>query len=76
MIIGIHNNIEGLNMKLIKGKTAGSPRSMQHNYEVMRDAGYKPERARGAAYGEVGMEKMARRHESEGMKRLDRQRNW
>lgn len=63
-------------MRLDKGKSAGTRKGMRHNVEVMLDAGYKPERARGAAYGEIGMEKMARRHESEGMKRLDRQRNW
>lgn len=54
-------------MQLDKGKVAGTPKGMAHNYEVMRDAGYSKQRAEGAAYGEVGMEKMARRHESEGM---------
>lgn len=54
-------------MPLDKGKVAGTPKGMAHNYEVMRDAGYSKQRAEGAAYGEVGMEKMARRHESEGM---------
>ncbi len=56
---------------LIKGKKAASPKGMQHNYDVMRDAGYSKKRAEGAAYGEVGMEKMARRHEREGMMKHD-----
>lgn len=54
-------------MQLDKGKMAGTPQGMQHNYDVMREAGYSKQRAEGAAYGEVGDEKMARRHESEGM---------
>lgn len=56
-------------MKLIKGKKAGTRQGMRHNVETMLQAGYSPKRARGTAYGEVGMEKMARRHESEGMKK-------
>lgn len=54
-------------MQLDKGKVAGTPKGMQHNYEVMRAAGYSMDRAEGAAYGEVGMEKKARRDESSGM---------
>jgi hypothetical protein len=56
---------------LIKGKKAASPKGMQHNYDVMRDAGYSKKRAEGTAYGEVGREKMARRHEKEGMMKHD-----
>ncbi len=54
-------------MKLEKGKKAGTRKGMRHNVEVMEKAGYKPKRARGAAYGEVGEEK-ARRDESKAMK--------
>lgn len=57
-------------MKLEKGKKAGTRQGMRHNVEVMLDDGYAPKRARGAAYGEVGDEKMGRRHESAGMKRV------
>ena len=56
-------------MKLIKGKKSGTKKGMRHNVEVMLDAGYKPKRARGAAYGEVGLEKRARKDESKGMKK-------
>jgi len=56
-------------MKLEKGKKAATPRGMRHNVEVMEKAGYSKKRAKGTAYGEVGMEKMARRHESAGMKK-------
>lgn len=59
-------------MKLIKGEKAASRRGMRHNIETMLEAGYSPRRARGAAHGEVGMEKMGRRHESEGMKEHDK----
>ena len=55
-------------MKLEKGKKAGTRKGMRHNVETMLKAGYSPKRARGAAYGEVGMEKKARRDESKGMK--------
>ncbi len=55
--------------QLDKGKSAGTPKGMAHNYEVMRDAGYSKKRSEGAAYGEVGMEKKARRDESDGMKK-------
>lgn len=55
-------------MRLDKGEKAATRKGMQHNYDVMRDAGYSKKRAEGTAYGEVGLEKMARRHESEGMK--------
>ena len=55
-------------MKLDKGKSAGSAKGMRHNIEVMKKAGYDDKRARGAAYGEVGMEKKARRDESKAMK--------
>lgn len=56
-------------MKLEKGKKAATGKGMRHNIEVMKDAGYSTKRAQGAAYGEVGMEKKARRDESKGMKR-------
>lgn len=56
-------------MKLEKGKKAGTRQGMRHNVEVMIEAGYKPKRARGAAYGEVGMEKKARKDESKAMKK-------
>jgi len=56
-------------MKLEKGKKAGTRQGMRHNVETMLKAGYSPKRARGAAYGEVGMEKKARRDESKGMKK-------
>ncbi len=56
-------------MKLIKGKAAAKPKSMRHNVEVMRDAGYSKKRAEGTAYGEVGMAKKARRDESKAMKK-------
>ena len=54
---------------LVKGKAAASPKGMKHNVKVMEKAGYSKKRAVGTAYGEVGMEKMARRHESKGMKK-------
>lgn len=57
-------------MKLVKGKKAAAPKGMKHNVKVMEKAGYSKKRAIGTAYGEVGMEKMSRRHESEGMKRV------
>jgi hypothetical protein len=57
---------------LVKGKKAASPKGMAHNVKVMEKAGYPKKRAEGTAYGEVGMEKMARRHESEGMKKYKR----
>lgn len=56
-------------MKLEKGKAAGTRKGMRHNIETMLKAGYSPKRARGAAYGEVGEEKKARRDESKGMKK-------
>lgn len=54
-------------MKLEKGKKAGTKKGMRHNVEVMLKAGYTPKRARGAAYGEVGLEKAGRRHERDAM---------
>lgn len=54
---------------LVKGKAAASPKGMKHNVEVMEKAGYSKKRAVGTAYGEVGMEKMTRRHESKAMKK-------
>ncbi len=56
-------------MKLEKGKRAATKSGMKHNIKTMEKAGYSKKRADGAAYGEVGMEKMARRHESKGMKK-------
>lgn len=54
-------------MKLEKGKKAATRKGMRHNVETMLQAGYSPKRARGAAYGEVGMEKAGRRHERDTM---------
>lgn len=56
---------------LVKGKKAATPKGMQHNYDVMRDAGYSKRRSEATAYGEVGLAKMARRHEREGMMKYD-----
>ena len=56
-------------MRLDKGKKAETKKGMKHNVKVMEKAGYPKRRAEGAAYGEVGMSKMASRHESEGMKK-------
>ncbi len=62
---------------LVKGKAAASPSNMEYNKKLMESKGYSDKRAVGTAYGEVGMEKMARRHESEGMSKHDsRTRNW
>lgn len=55
--------------RLVKGKKAASPSGMRHNVKVMERAGYSKKRAVGTAYGEVGMEKKARRDESRGMKK-------
>lgn len=61
---------------LVKGKAAAKPKNMEYNKKVMEKAGYSPKRAAGTAYGEVGMEKMARRHEGEGMeKHYDKMHN-
>jgi len=54
-------------MRLDKGKSAGSKKGMRHNIEVMLEDGYKPKRARGAAYGEVGLEKRGREDERRAM---------
>lgn len=56
-------------MKLEKGKKAASKAGMKHNVKVMEKAGYPKKRAVGAAYGEVGMEKKARKDESKAMKK-------
>ena len=56
-------------MKLVKGKKAATPKGMEHNVKTMEKAGYSKKRAEGTAYGEVGMEKKARKDESCGMKR-------
>ncbi len=56
-------------MKLEKGKKAATPKGMAHNVKTMEKAGYSKKRAIGTAYGEVGMEKKARRDESKGMKK-------
>lgn len=56
-------------MKLDKGKKAETAKGMRHNVKVMRDAGYDEKRAKGAAYGEVGLAKKDRRDESKGEKR-------
>ena len=54
-------------MKLDKGKKAGTPAGMAHNYKAMREAGYSKSRSEGAAYGEVGLEKRGRKHERDAM---------
>lgn len=56
-------------MKLVKGKKAATPKGMEHNVKTMEKAGYGKKRAEGTAYGEVGMEKKARKAESKGMKK-------
>ncbi|QHJ76046.1 MAG: hypothetical protein [Bacteriophage sp.] len=56
-------------MKLVKGKKAASPKGMAHNVKTMEKAGYSKKRAEGTAYGEVGMEKKARKDESKAMKK-------
>lgn len=58
-------------MKLEKGKKAATPKGMEHNKKVMEKAGYSKKRAIGTAYGEVGMEKKARKDESKAMKKED-----
>lgn len=62
------DNCHYKSVMLEKGKAAATPEGMRHNVKVMEHAGYSKKRSEGAAYGEVGMEKMARRHESMGMK--------
>ena len=56
-------------MRLEKGKKAATPKGMEHNVKTMEKAGYSKKRAEGTAYGEVGMEKKARRDESKGLKK-------
>lgn len=58
-------------MKLEKGKNAETKSGMKHNVKVMERAGYSKKRSEGAAYGEVGMAKKARRDESKGAKKHD-----
>lgn len=53
---------------LVKGKAAATPKGMSHNVKVMEKAGYSKKRAIGASFGEVGMEKKARKDESKAMK--------
>jgi hypothetical protein len=54
---------------LVKGKKAATPKGMAKNVKVMEKAGYSKKRAEGTAYGEVGMEKKARKDESKAMKK-------
>jgi hypothetical protein len=56
-------------MKLEKGKKAATPKGMTHNVKVMEKAGYSKKRAIGTAYGEVGMEKKARKDEAKAMEK-------
>lgn len=56
-------------MKLDKNKKAATKSGMKHNVKVMEKAGYSKKRAEGTAYGEVGLEKKARRDESKSMKK-------
>jgi hypothetical protein len=60
-------------MRLDKGEKAATVKGMQHNYDTMRSAGYSKKRSEGTAYGEVGEEKAARRHESKGMQQVLRE---
>ena len=53
--------------QLVKGEKAATPGGMQHNVKVMERAGYSKERAEGAAYGEVGLEKRGREDKSRAM---------
>ncbi len=55
--------------ELIKGKKAATPKGMAKNVKTMEKAGYSKKRAEGTAYGEVGMEKKARKDESKAMKK-------
>lgn len=57
---------------LVKGKAAATPKGMEHNKKVMEKAGYSKKRAVGTAYGEVGMEKKGRHHESAAMKKKEK----
>lgn len=62
---------------LVKGKAAATPKGMSHNVKVMEKAGYSKKRAIGTAYGEVGMEKKARKHErmeSKSVKKAEKKR--
>jgi len=61
-------------MMLEKGKKAATKAGMKHNVKTMEKAGYSKKRAEGAAYGEVGMEKKARRDESKAMERKEEKR--
>lgn len=58
-------------MKLVKGKKAETKSGMKHNVKAMEKAGYGKKRAEGAAYGEVGMAKKARKDESKAIKKHD-----
>lgn len=60
--------------ELVKGKKAATPKGMAKNVKTMEKAGYSKKRAEGTAYGEVGMEKKARRDESKGMKKTVKKR--
>ncbi len=55
---------------LVKGEKAATPKGMEKNVKTMEKAGYSKKRAEGTAYGEVGMEKKARRDESKAMKKV------
>lgn len=54
---------------LVKGKAASKPSNMEYNKDLMKSKDYGKKRAIGTAYGEVGMEKKARRDESKAMKK-------
>jgi hypothetical protein len=56
-------------MKIVKGKKAETAKGMRHNIEAMKLEGKSTKRARGTAYGEVGLAKRASRDESKGMKK-------
>lgn len=57
---------------LVKGKAAAKPKNMRYNVKVMEKAGYSPKRAKGAAYGEVGLEKRGREDERRAMLKKSR----
>jgi hypothetical protein len=59
---------------LVKGKAAATKKGMKQNVKVMEKAGYSKARAKATSYGEVGMEKKARRDESMGMKKAMKKR--
>ncbi len=66
--------IEDKMAKLEKGKKAATKAGMKYNVKVMEKAGYSKKRAEGTAYGEVGMEKKARKDEAKGIKKSSKKK--